>query len=208
MATPSVYQRVGNAAVTASDYDSSVGKVYLRFNGTNQWLQTNSIDFTATDKMTVFAGVRKLSDAAAGVITELAAAQNIPGSISLIAREYASGDYGLDLRGKSGFTWQNYSGFSAPVTNVLTAQYNQSGTTIGQELSLRANGASATLGGTFGGPNGNTVMANAPLYIGSRAGTSLFFNGHLYQLVIVGKQASPTEITDTEQYVNSKTLAY
>ena len=52
------YQRVN----TSTDYDTVGFKPYLSFNGVNQWLQTNSIDFTYGNKMFVSAGVRKLSD--------------------------------------------------------------------------------------------------------------------------------------------------
>ena len=74
MAEPRVYQRVGNATVTPSDYDVSVGKLALVFDGVDDFLVTNSINFTSTDKMTVFAGVRKLSDIGNGTIAELSAA--------------------------------------------------------------------------------------------------------------------------------------
>ena len=68
MATPTSYQRV----TTATDYDTSVAKPYLALS-TDDSFGTNSIDFSATDKMSVCAGVTKLSDAAVGIITELSA---------------------------------------------------------------------------------------------------------------------------------------
>jgi hypothetical protein len=58
------YQRVN----TATDYDTAGFPHYLRFDGVDDFLQTSSINFTSTDKMTVFAGVRKLSDAAASAL--------------------------------------------------------------------------------------------------------------------------------------------
>jgi hypothetical protein len=60
------YQRVN----TATDYDTAGFPMYLSFDGVDDWLVTPSIDFTGTDKMTVLAGVRKLSDAR-GIVVEL-----------------------------------------------------------------------------------------------------------------------------------------
>jgi hypothetical protein len=37
------------------------GKYYLSFDGVDDYLSTGSIDFTATDKMTVMAGLRKFN---------------------------------------------------------------------------------------------------------------------------------------------------
>jgi hypothetical protein len=50
--------------------NATTGAYYLAFDGTDDFLQTNSIDFTATDKVSLFAGVRKLSDANVGTIAE------------------------------------------------------------------------------------------------------------------------------------------
>ena len=51
--------------------NATTGAYYLAFDGVDDFLQTNSIDFTATDKVNLFAGVRKLSDAAIGMVVEL-----------------------------------------------------------------------------------------------------------------------------------------
>ena len=61
-----VYQRV----TTSTDYDTVSYPFFLRFDGVDDFLVTNSIDFTATDKMTVAAGVRKLSSAASSADVE------------------------------------------------------------------------------------------------------------------------------------------
>jgi hypothetical protein len=63
------YQRVNTA--TDYDYDFSKFPAYLKFDGVDDSLYSAaSIDFTSTDKMTVFAGVHKASDAARGMIVE------------------------------------------------------------------------------------------------------------------------------------------
>lgn len=47
------------------------GAYYLEFDGSDDFLVTNSIDFTATDEVSLFAGVRKLSDVATGMVCEI-----------------------------------------------------------------------------------------------------------------------------------------
>ena len=195
------YQRVN----TATDYDTAGFKPYLSFNGVNQWLQTNSIDFTYGDKMFVSAGVRKLSDAATAVAIEFGTdVGSIAGSFALLAPSFNGGNsYRFGSRGGSSSAYAGTGVFaSAPDTAVLSGIGNISGNTA----VLRRNGIqvaadTSTIQGT-----GN--YGNYPLYIGARAGSSLWFNGRLYGLVVVGKQARTVEISSTERYLNQKTGAY
>ena len=50
----------------------------------------------------------------------------------------------------------------------------------------------------------NINFGNYPIYIGSRAGTSLFFNGRMYGLIIRGAQSTAAQITSGESYENTK----
>ena len=61
------YQRV----TTSTDYDTAGFPLYLKTNGTSSAMATNSINFTSTAAMTVVTGVRKLSDAALGMLAEI-----------------------------------------------------------------------------------------------------------------------------------------
>ena len=77
------YQR----ANTATDYDADPVKFppYLKFNGTNSWMVTNSIDFTGTDKMTVFVEILVLGIIKQGCYSglEVMSIQQIPGYFGL-----------------------------------------------------------------------------------------------------------------------------
>lgn len=187
------YQRVN----TATDYDTAGFKPYLSFNGVNQWLQTNSLDFTYGDKMFVSAGVRKLSDGARAMIFELGTiGTNLfrieaPSSL-LNDLNYVQG--GSVVVGAS-------SPALAPTTNVLSGIGNISG----DQSILRVNGTQAAISTADQG-TGN--FGNYPMYIGARAGASLWFNGRLYGLVVAGKAASASEVASTEAWLNSKTGAY
>ena len=192
------YQRVN----TATDYDTAGFKPYLRFNGVNQWLQTNSIDFSSTDKMFVCAGVRKLSDAAFGLLLEISnsiRANN--GSLVLFVPREVTGTKEFATKGTAIGSATTAAVYPAPVTSVLGGIGNISG----DQSILRVNGTQAAISAADQG-TGN--YGNYPLYSGARAGTSLFFNGRLYGMVIAGKQASAAEIANTESFLNQRTGAY
>jgi hypothetical protein len=70
-ATATAYQRVTDQYNVTEAGVASVG--YLFFDGANDSMSTSSINFTATDKMTVFAGVRLLTNASYGIICETSA---------------------------------------------------------------------------------------------------------------------------------------
>lgn len=177
------YQRVN----TSTDYDTVGFKPYLRFNGVSQWLQTNSIDFSYGDKMFVCAGVRKLSDAATGMLFETSTGALV-GSFSIRAPQGAANRYSFVSSGTFSGQADSSLSYASPITNVVSGIGNISG----DQAILRINGAQAAIS-TANQGTGN--YGNYPLYIGARAGTSLFFNGRLYQLVI----AAGSEIRITEE---------
>ena len=197
------YQRVN----TSTDYDSTGFPIYIKPNGSNQWMQTNSINFTATDKMTVWQGVRKLSDAAPGVFIELSAnVGSNSGSFSM-ASPRVSGEASVvsDLRGTSG-AFRYFTGVASPLSLVLTNQYDIAGATVAEELISRLNGVVQT--GVSGGPAGTGNFGNYPAYFYARAGTSIFFNGHDYGSIARGAASTAAQITAGETYINSKTKAF
>ena len=191
-----VYQRVN----TSTDYDTVGFPLYLAFNGISSSMATGGIDFSATDKMSVFAGVRKLSDATnARIIAELSATtESNNGSFSL---------QGPNVAGAATYLWQSKgtaltdaqaTGRTAPITNILTGI----GDIAGDSAILRVNGVQAD---SDTGDQGTGNYGNYPLYIGARGGSSLYFNGHLYSLIVRGAQSSANLITAAERYVARKT---
>jgi hypothetical protein len=152
----------------------------------------------APDKMTVFAGVRKLSDAASGMVTELSSSIfSFPGAFNLLAPSGAFANYQFSSAG-SAIAAVAPTGFAAPITNVLTGISNISGDVV----TLRANGVQAATAATDQG-TGN--YGNYPLFIGARGGSSTFFSGHLYSLIVRGSSSSSILTSATEGWVASKT---
>jgi len=197
----------GNNATAPSDAARPVLQVdasglwHLTFNGTSQSMSTGSINFTASNKMSVFAGVRKLSDAVNAVIAELSTTVfGNNGSFWLVSPDPSLGG---TVQFRAGGTSKDNlvrTGFAAPVSMVLTGLSDISA----PRLDLRINGAQTTSTATQGTGN----YGNYPLYIGARNNSSLFFNGRLYGLIARGAQSSTAEISNTESWMNVKTGAY
>lgn len=185
------------------------GKYYLSFDGVDDCLSTGSIDFTGTDKMTVWAGVRKLRDSTAGVFLELSANQNTnAGSFLITIPTGANTRFAASLsEGNSSiYNAAEYTDSAAPLTTVNAVLFDKT-LTSNEVIAIRKNGADQSLTRS---PNTNTTgnFGNYPLYIGSREGHILAFNGHLYSLIVRGAQSSEAQILSAETYCNQKTGAY
>lgn len=190
------YQRV----TTATDYDTAGFPHYLKFDGVDDFLVTNSINFTGTDKMTVAAGVRKLSDAAYGQVVEISADWfSNSGSFALSAPFGVASNYCFVSKGTTAVSCP--ATYSAPHTAVLVGVGNISGDVCG----LKVNGGAAL---TYSSDQGTGNYGNYPLYIGRRGGASLPFQGNLYSLIVRGAASSASQIASVERYINQKTKAY
>lgn len=178
------------------------GKYYLSFDGVDDSLSTGSVDFTATDKMTVCAGVLKLSDAEVGALVELSTVAGSQQNFSMNApRNAGAGSYGITLRSTDDSNANvTQTGYSAPISNVLIGQFDYAA--ADNKVRLRVNGVLVGNDVITGTPTGN--FGNYPLYIGRRGGTSLPFNGRLYDLIVRGAATDATQLAQTEQWINSK----
>ena len=202
--TATNYQRV----TTAFDVtEAGVPTVhYVQFDGADDGYLTSTIT-PGTDKVQVFAGVRKLSDVARGILAESSATRatnngaitmDAPGDQTLGSRKYVWASKGtLDV-----FVETTSTTYNAPITNVLTGL----GDISGDLATLRINGTQVAQSATDQG-TGNYLAY--PLYIGRRGGTSLPFNGRLYQMVVrFGPNLDAARIEQVERFINSKTGAY
>lgn len=194
------YQRVN----TATDYDTAGFPHYLRFDGVDDWLVTNTIT-PGTDKVQVFAGVRKLSDAAIGILAELSANLGSNDGTFYVGTPSSVTSSGQDAfvnKGTGGVAGICSSTTSSPATMALTGLANMGG----NSATMRKNGAVVSFSGADQG-TGNYLAY--PLYIGRRGSATLPFNGHLYSLIVRFGNNLPIEtIEKTEKYINQKTRAY
>lgn len=179
---------------------------WLQFDGVDDSLITANIDFTSTTKMSVFAGLRKASDAAAGQYFETstdAAAAN-PGALRLSAPTAAAAEnYGGLFSGATALSSGSYSGFPALVKNVVTTLINCAASGFTNIFTTRINQTVAT---PSVGANGDSAanFGNYPAFFGSRNGLERF-NGNIYSLIVRGALSTADEITATETWVAAKT---
>jgi hypothetical protein len=190
------YQRV----TTATDYADVGLPRNLLFDGIDDSLATvGNVDFSATDKMSVFSGLTKASDAATGQVIELSADASLNnGSFSIAA---PTGAAATNLRFRSTGTLSVFStdsSFVAPVTGVITGLSE----ILTDTCTLRKNGAQVA---TNASDQGTGTYLSYPLYIGRRNNATLPFNGRIFQLIVRGAATDAVTVTNAEQYVAQKT---
>lgn len=172
--------------------NATTGAYYLAFDGTDDFLQTNNIDFTGTDKVSLFAGVRKLSDVAYGQIAELGVDWfNNNGTFAL------SAPFGANAT-NAAFVSRGTTAASRVVTNIVAPS---SIVLVGMG-NISEGACKLGINGTYGTSStsqGTGNYGNHPLYIGRRGGTSLPFNGHIYGLIGIGKLTSDSETRSLEK---------
>jgi hypothetical protein len=198
--TATNYQRVSTVYDVTEAGVASLG--YLYFDGGDDHMVSSTIT-PGIDKAQVFAGVRKLSDAAASIIAEFSANINSNNGAFIVApgdffnatgARYHAVSKGSILAGVDSTLT-----FASPTTNVVAGLFD-----ISADLNtLRING-SQNAQSTADQGTGNFLAY--PLYIGRRGGTSAPLSGHLYSLITrFGANLDAPTIASTETYVAGKT---
>jgi len=190
---------VANAPILQVD---GTGRYFLLFDGSDDWLQSAAtINPGSVDKVQVFAGLRKLSDGGSGAFVEVSAnfsANN--GSFALFAPQTAAPNYFFN---SNGTTQRNAAAPAAsPVTSVVTGLADISAPNV----IIRLDGAQAASNTATQGTGNYLTYTH---FIGRRGGTTLPFNGRLYQLITrYGANLTADQIAATETFVNQRTGAY
>jgi hypothetical protein len=195
---PGNHRTQSTAASRPTLQQDASGYYYLSYDGVDDWMQTASVDFSATDKMTVWAGVHKASDAARGVFAELG---NAPGTATFqlnAPSTTATADFNWTVAGSIAVSATSPTSHAAPVSRVVVGTADISG----DSSVLRINGTQAA---SSSSDQGTGNYRNAVLYFGRRGGTTLPFNGREYQTIIRGATTSAAQLSAIEQFVASKT---
>jgi hypothetical protein len=174
-ATLRPYQRVTTAFdVTESGQRDCFG---VRADGTDDFYTTASVDLSGTDKVTVFAAIRKLSDAAIGEVVGLSTIAS-DGTFAILAPSSASANIGWSSKGTTTVS-AIATGIASPATRIVTGF----GDISSDVARIRINGVQAAETLTDQG-TGN--YRNDILHLFRRGGTTLPFNGNLYALIVAG----------------------
>lgn len=192
------YQRV----VDASTYDTVGFPLYRKPDGVDDWMQTGAVDFSGTDKVTIAAAFRKLTDVGVGMFAELGP------DVTTTA-----GTFGLYNRNSGiaeGIMWRSRGtniasaappGLQAPVSLVAVGTSDLSTGLI----EIRVNGALAASSST---PQGGGAYGTYPIYFDRRAGASLPSSARDYGTLIVGRLLTGPETAAVEKYLRQKSRAY
>jgi uncharacterized membrane protein len=173
--TPTAYQRVTTAFdVTEAGQRDCYG---VRADGIDDGYVTGNIDFTGTDKVTIFAALRKLSDATSSTFV----LANSPSSQFSLSAPSASGanSYRMTSKGDGAARVAGTGVFAAAPDTAILRGFGDISAPL---VSLHRNGvfvASSNLS------QGAGNFPNTILELFSNAGTN-FCNGNLYALIVAG----------------------
>ena len=156
---------------------------YLAFDGVDDFLQTNELDLSAAQEVTIFAGVTKLRDTAS--YEYILANGNVTSETGLIRLRLSS-------IGKSSFE-ANMSGAYVSTELPDSGVIPQSRAIIAK-ASSKARSATYNVNGMLVSKSNvfsdGAVFSNLPLYIGRQASSSWQANMHLYGLILVAANTS------------------
>ena len=169
----------------------------IDFDGSDDSYLTSSVDFSGTDKMTVWAGVwQPTTPSAENCIVELSAVY-VSNNGSFIINSNTAPNIGFAARGTS--TAFYVPSVSFPSTNILSCGFNIAGATIASQIIPRINAQLSQSNSS--GVTGSGNFGNYPLYIGRRNNTNLPFRGRIYGLIIRGAATTDAKVREFEKYV-------
>lgn len=182
--------------------NATTGAYYLEFDGSDDFLQTNNIDFTATDKFSLFAGVQKMPATTVNMLCELSSfstAETQANAFYLAVPETSTGTIFFRSRATVASNQIARVASGDGVRNcVITAKSD-----IPNDLNT------ISIDGVLGTPAtadlGVGKLGNYPLFIGRRGGTTFPFNGHLYSLIGVGRLTTDAETKALEKLIAKNT---
>lgn len=173
------------------------GLRYLLFDGVNDFMTVASFTFDNNDEVNVFAGIRKLSEAASGVVIETSVQSAANGACFGMFAPEGTNTIAFNNSGGAAVGLSSPATYPSPITVAATGIAKITTDT----LLLRLNGVQV---GSNGADQISTFYLTYPAFLGARAGTSQFLNGHLYGLIIRGKLGTAAEIDSAEKYIAQK----
>lgn len=199
----------GSASRPILQRNATTGAYYLVFDGADDFLKTSNIDFTATDKISLFVGQKTNVPSSLGALVETGSNYGNPtGGFGLFVPSGATSEGSTPtvsggISGGGGI-FNIGSILVNTFTSTVSLRADLSKALKNDQVQLRVNGEDKV-------PNSSsTVVAgskfsNVPVYIGRRGGTTLPFNGHLYSLIGVGRLSTDNETAAIEKELAKRT---
>ena len=176
--------------------NATTNAYYLVFDGVDDFLVSSAtIDFSTKNEITLFAGLRKLSDAALGMLVELSPTTiGNNGTFYMTAPNGTTGNLAFGSKGTSAVSAQTFNVFAAPISGVFYGYAN-----IATPICISQFNTGVTR--TITNSQGTGNYGNHLLYIGRRGGASLPFAGHLYSLVVTSRAMTTDEQTGVKNLI-------
>lgn len=176
------------------------GRYALSFDGADRELYTPStIDFTATDQVTVMGVAEKTGDGVGQIIAELSANQSSNnGSWAMLTPSSASlPNWRFTVRGLTNVAFAQVEQVPAPAAKLFVGQCDISNDLV----SLRLNGSQTDFSADLGAQAG---FGNYLLSLGGRQGsTSLSFKGYITGLAVYPSVLSGDDLEYAETYMRN-----
>lgn len=173
--------------------NATTGAYYLAFDGVDDFLQTNNIDFTATDKVSLFTAVN-IPTFKFAPVCELSGDPNLNSGTFALSIDDIPKNANMRSRGTAVLR-DAAAVLAAGVTTVLSGKAS-----ISNDYSLLRKNAVQTMLNNADQGAGN--YGNYPLFIARRGGTNPnAFNGHIYSLICISRLTTDAETLALEKAI-------
>ncbi len=201
-----IQDKSGNANHAFQDIEASkpilrnvLGLWWVEFDGVDDYLKTKPLDFTNTNKLSGFFGLRKSTTIPGSIFAELSVSSaSNNGTFAIFAPPALSPSLTFGSRARSYASLDNNSNpaFPIPSDASLSLLIDFAGFTN----VLRVNGDQTSISSAPSAVN----FGNNALYIGRRGGVTQPFAGRMYGLIVRGVQSDTASVLGAEGYMRSK----
>lgn len=197
------YQRVNNS----TDYNTVWFPYYLSADWVDDWLQSNTINFSTTNKLTLITWLRINSVTWVQMPIEFSTsyATNL-WAFELSLNEVIAWTFAFATKRTAATHYKFWNTAQWIRTLVFAWDIDGSIAPAATSITYRENWTNPAVAASWN----ETLSAfwNYPLFLFRRAATSASFNGRFYGLVLIGKKLNSSDFAKLERYINNKTKWY
>lgn len=185
------------------------GKYYLSFDGVDDFLVTGNINFTATSRMTSWAGIYSASTSL-GLVGELSANTSLNnGTFALgLVNNPTAGRLSFQGRASNVDSIASSASTYNLVKLVITLSVDLTQALATSKLVAQINNTSGLTASLVDNADTSTAFGTYPFYIGARGGTTLPFNGRVYGMIVRGASSTAQQILSGNTFIDSRIGAY
>lgn len=189
------------------------GKYYLIFNGTSTFMSVSNTNFGSSVSFSLFIAQKKLQDGSSRMLLERSSqAESNNGSFNIIApgssgvRKYAAllgFIKPVSMLNDATVAYTENPAYSAPNFSSIYSKYRIKDESLHASVKLFVNKVLVEFT-EESKPSASNNFGNHNMYLGARSGSSLFYNGHIYEIAGVARLCTQSE----EQEVQGHMMNY